>query len=49
MKQNGKHLETGEVNPITDNERNFINDYIKQFNRQIEIKAEIKKLEGMMR
>ena len=27
--------ETGEVNPITDNERNFINDYIKQFNRQM--------------
>ena len=27
--------DTGEVKPITDNERNFINDYIKQFNRQM--------------
>ena len=27
--------DTGEVRPITDNERNFINDYIKQFNRQM--------------
>ena len=26
---------TGEVKPISDNERNFINDYIKQFNRQM--------------
>ena len=27
--------DTGEVKPITDNERNFINDYIKQFNGQM--------------
>ena len=27
--------DTGEVKPITDNERNFISDYIKQFNRQM--------------
>ena len=27
--------DTGEEKPITDNERNFINDYIKQFNRQM--------------
>ena len=27
--------ETGDINPITDTERNFISDYIQQFNRQM--------------
>ena len=27
--------ETGDINPITDTERNFITDYIQQFNRQM--------------